>query len=102
MALKINPYFDQAIEYRGEAYLGLNRLNEAKEAYIELFQNDRTLADQLMAAMIDWVANRRDNANGLENAVVEQFAVWVEQRSELASFVHPINDADRFSWAVLR
>lgn len=102
VAIRINPYFDQAIEYRGEAYLGLNRLDEAKEAYIELFQNDRTLAEQLMAAMIVWVGDRRDDANGLESAVVEQFAVWVEQRSELASFVHPMNDAARFSWAELR
>ena len=63
VALDINPVFDQAIEYRAEAYLGLNRLGEAKEAYMELFQNDRALADQLMAAMIAWVALRRDPGN---------------------------------------
>lgn len=98
VSLDINPYFDEAIEYRGEAYLGLNRLDEAKEAYIELFQNDRVLADQLMAAMMAWVAARRDDADGLDTAVVEQFAEWVEQRNELASYVHP-NDAVRNRWA---
>ena len=102
VALGINPVFDQAIEYRAEAYLGLNRLGEAKEAYMELFQNDRALADQLMAAMIAWVALRRDDAEGLDTAVVEQFAEWLEQRNELASYVQPMNDADRNRWAESR
>ena len=102
VALDINPVFDEAIEYRGEAYLGLNRLGEAKEAYMDLFQNDRALADQLMAAMIAWVAARRDDAEGLDTAVVEQFAEWVEQRNELASYVHPLDDSARFGWAESR
>jgi len=80
-SLKINPYYDEAIEYRGEAYLGLNRIDEAKEAYMELFQNDRVLADQLMAAMLSWIAARRDDTGGLDAAVVEQFADWVDQRN---------------------
>lgn len=101
-SLKINPYYNEAIEYRGEAYLGLNRLDEAKQAYIELFQNDRVLADQLMAAMISWVAARRDNAEGLDTAVVEQFAEWVEHRNELASYVHPIDSNTRIRWAESR
>lgn len=102
VALDINAVFDQAIEYRGEAYLGLNRLGEAKEAYMDLFQNDRALADQLMAAMMAWVASRRDDADGLESAVVEQFAEWVEQRNQLASYVHPMDDGDRNRWVELR
>ena len=102
VALDINPVFDEAIEYRGEAYLGLNRLGEAKEAYMNLFQNDRSLAGQLMAAMIAWVASRRDDAEGLDTAVVEQFAAWVEQRNELSSYVHPMDGADRNRWAESR
>ena len=98
VALDINPVFDEAIEYRGEAYLGLNRLEEAKVAYMDLFQNNRDLADQLMAAMIDWVAARRDDAAGLNTAAVEQFAEWVEQRNELASYVHPLDDVARNRW----
>ena len=101
-SLDINPVFDEAIEYRGEAYLGLNRLGEAKEAYMDLFQHNRGLADQLMAAMMSWVAARRDDAEGLESAVVEQFAEWVQQRNDLASYVHPLYDADRNRWAESR
>ena len=98
-SLEINPYYDEAIEYRGQAYLGLNRLEEAKEAYVSLFQNDRYLADKLMTAMFSWVASRREDSNGLETAVVEQFAQWVEHRNELASYVHPMDSNAGKRWA---
>jgi len=98
VALDINPVFDEAIEYRGEAYLGLNRLNEAKEAYMELFKHNREFADQLMAAMNSWVAARRDDAGDLDTVVVEQFAEWVAQRNELASYVRPSDEAIRPRW----
>jgi len=101
-SLEINPFYDKAIEYRGEAYLGLNRLDEAKEAYMDLFQNDRVLADKLIAAMIAWVAARRDDAGGLDAAVIEQFAEWVDQRNTLASFIHPMDGATRDRWAESR
>ena len=98
VALDINPVFDEAIEYRGEAYLGLNRLDEAKDAYIDLFQNNRELADQLMSAMMSWITARRGDAGDLDTTVVEQFAEWVEQRNELTSYVHPSDDAVRRRW----
>jgi len=101
-SLDINPFYDEAIEYRGEAYLGLNRLDEAKEAYMELFQNNRVLADKLIAAMIAWVAARRDDAGGLDAALVDQFAEWVDQRNTLASYIQPMNDATRDRWAESR
>jgi len=101
-SLEINPFYDEAIEYRGEAYLGLNRLDEAKEAYMELFQNDRVLADQLITAMIAWVAARRDDAGGLDAVVVDQFAQWVAQRNTLASYIQPMDDATRDRWAESR
>jgi len=101
-SLDINPFYDEAIEYRGEAYLGLNRLDEAKEAYMELFQNNRVLADKLIAAMIAWVAARRDDAGGLDAAVVDQFAEWVDQRNTLASYIQPMDDATRDRWAESR
>ena len=36
-ALQLAPKFPDAIEYRGEAYLALNRLDDAKQAYLTLF-----------------------------------------------------------------
>lgn len=98
-ALAINPRYGDAIEYRGEAYLGLNRLDEAKEAYMDLFQSEPALADQLMAAMVAWVEERRDNAGELDAEVVQQFAEWVAQRNTLASFIYPMQGTAQDRWA---
>ena len=40
-ALALAPTSSEAIEYRAEAYLGLNRLDDAKQAYMHLFVHDR-------------------------------------------------------------
>lgn len=98
VSLRLNPSYGNAIEYRAEAYLGLNRIDEAKEAYMVLFQNEPALADQLLAAMVEWVTSRRDDAMGLDSADVEQFADWVQQRSELASYVRPPDSETSERW----
>lgn len=98
-SLKINPSYGDAIEYRGEAFLGLNRIDDAKEAYMVLFQNEPPLAKQLLTAMQEWVAARRDDAKGLDSTDVEHFADWIQQRNELASFVQTNNDEARERWA---
>jgi tetratricopeptide (TPR) repeat protein len=81
-ALRIFPTYGEAIEYRGEAYLGLNRIEDAKGAYMQLFQSKRPLADQLMAAMQKWVAQRR--AAGNAAAEVDALAQWIDERSNIA------------------
>ena len=58
-ALEIQPDYAEAIEYRAEAFLGLNRLDEVKEAYMQLFREDRERADELMSAMQQWVDQRQ-------------------------------------------
>lgn len=98
-SLRINPSYGEAIEYRGEAYLGLNRLDDAKQAYMDLFQSDVALADQLLVAMIAWVTSQRDNPAGMESDIVEQFAAWVDQRNELASYVRPTDRTAPERWA---
>ena len=41
-ALEIEPDYPEAIEYRAEAYLGLNRIDEAQNAYRVLSEQDAT------------------------------------------------------------
>ena len=82
-ALKIEPRWAPAIEYRGEAYLGLNRLDEAKAAYTTLFDGDRVRADILFDAMKQWVAEHRANANGVDTAQLDAFAKWVDARTTI-------------------
>jgi tetratricopeptide (TPR) repeat protein len=81
-ALRLNPSYAEAIEYRGEAYLGLNRLEDAKNAYMQLFRDARPLADQLMAAMQKWVSERR--AAGAPAAEVDALAQWIDERANIA------------------
>lgn len=84
-ALQIKPGFTPAIEYRAEAYLGLNRIEEAKADYITLFATDRKNADTLAAAMTKWVEDRRKNPGGVDPAVVDDLTKWLESRQEIAA-----------------
>ena len=83
-ALQLEPNYAEAIEYRAEAFLGLNRLDEAKDAYMQLFRDDRERADELMAAMQRWVDQRRADSRELDTATIEEFSVWVEKRLTVA------------------
>ena len=86
-ALTLAPSFSEAIEYRAEAYLGLNRLDDAKQAYMQLFVNDRTTSTVLMKAMKAWVAKRRAEPAGLDAATLTAFEAWVQERDALATSV---------------
>jgi len=83
-ALEINPSYPEAIEYRGEAYLGLNQIEEAKGAYMTLFRDSRPLADELMVAMHRWADARRQDTQGLSTTDVEAFAKWMDERAGIA------------------
>ena len=79
-ALALSPDYTPALEYRAEAYLGLNRLDEAKATYTDLFAGDRPRADALLIAMKSFVAARQADAAGLDPAQLDTFAKWVGQR----------------------
>lgn len=78
-AFKLKPGYPEAIEYRGEAYLGLGRLDDAKNAYLELFPKSRSLADTLLGAMKQWIAAQKSSA------AAGDLAKWVEERSKIAA-----------------
>ena len=79
-ALSLSPDYTPALEYRAEAYLGLNRIDDARKTYTELFSGDRPRADALLIAMKSFVAARRTDPAGLDAAQLDAFAKWVEQR----------------------
>lgn len=81
------PMSSQVIQYRAEAYLGLNRLDPAKQSYMHLFVHDRTASNVLMKAMKAWVEAHRVKPAGVAPAVIEAFDAWVRERDTLAMSV---------------
>ena len=93
-SLSIEAGFSPAIEYQAEAYLGLNKLDDVKEAYTMLFAGDRPRADALMVSMKSWITERRANANGLDPTQLDEFAKWVDQRQTIAGQTSALKTAD--------
>lgn len=83
-ALALQPNDPQALEYRGEAYLGLYRLDDARQAYMDLFVTDRAVANHFLGVMKRWIAARRGR-DGAHAAAVASLAKWVAERSEIAA-----------------
>jgi tetratricopeptide (TPR) repeat protein len=97
-ALELNPNYPDAIEYRGEAYLGLNKIDEAKAAYMTLFAQSRPLADQLMSAMRRWTDARRADAQGVPSEALDAFSKWVDERSGIAAQTASLAVGARTTW----
>lgn len=78
-ALKINPNTPHAIEYQGEAFLGLNRIDEARFNFLRLYALDQYEAAKLLQAMRAWVqANEAKPPAGID---VPALAAWVAEKS---------------------
>jgi hypothetical protein len=74
----------EAIEHRAEAYVAIDRLDEAKVAYMDLFNHDAALAAELMVSMQQWVNDHRTSAKGMRPADIESFSKWVQERDGIA------------------
>ncbi len=84
-ALSIQPGYAEAIEYRAEAYLGLNRIDEARQAYMALHNGgDATRAKMLADAMTKWLEQRRTDPAGVPAEAIDEFATWLTQRTEIS------------------
>jgi tetratricopeptide (TPR) repeat protein len=94
-ALHINPDYPHAIEYQGQAYLGLNRIEDARFNYLRLYAIAPALADKLLLAMQTWVDANRSNTSV---AGVEEFAAWVAQRERSPAASTPGAEGPASSW----
>ena len=78
-ALKINPDTPYAIEYQGEAYLALNRIDEARFNFLRLYAIDQYHAGKLLQAMQAWVeAHEEKPPAGID---VPALAAWIADRA---------------------
>ena len=84
-ALDLMPNYGEAIEYRAEAYLGLNRVDDTKNSYLMLYNGGaKELAKQLGDAMQKWVADRKADPGSVAATSIDDFAKWIGQRTEIA------------------
>jgi tetratricopeptide (TPR) repeat protein len=84
-ALRLKPDYGPAIEYQGEAFLGLNRVKEAKVNYLRLYAFAPPLADKLLAAMQKWLELRKVEPQGADPADVDAMASWVSEQASRQS-----------------
>jgi tetratricopeptide (TPR) repeat protein len=82
--LALKPDLLEAIAHRAEAYLAVDRLDEAKAAYMDLFNHARPLADQLMVSMQAWLQSHRVAANGMRASDIDSFGKWLQEREGIA------------------
>lgn len=91
-ALHIKPDNPYAIEYQGEAFLGLNRVDAAKFNYLRLYALDRTQARKLLRAMRAWAeANAAAAPAGVDVAALKS---WIADRERS----HDADKAASSSW----
>lgn len=83
-ALAIKPDLLEAVEHRAEAYVAIDRLDDAKSAYMDLFNHARPLADDLMAAMQRWLTSHRTDASGMRASDIDSFDKWLQEREGIA------------------
>jgi tetratricopeptide (TPR) repeat protein len=79
-ALTLKPDYGEALEDLGEAYLGLDRIADAQEAYGRLQEIDRKLAKRLLSAARAWIALRQVEPAGVKVDELEEFERWVDER----------------------
>jgi len=82
-ALALRPGYPDALEYRGEAFLGLNRIADAKQAYLDCSPGNRQLADKLLMAMRGWLDVQKTSASA-DTTAVGEFDKWIQERSAIA------------------
>jgi tetratricopeptide (TPR) repeat protein len=80
-ALALNAKYPEALEYRAEAYLALNRLDDAKSGYLALVAASPAQATVLLASMRAWIDERRKSPAGVATTDLDAFEIWVRERT---------------------
>jgi tetratricopeptide (TPR) repeat protein len=78
--LALKPDLLDAVEGRAEAFLAVDRLDDVRIAYMDLFNHAPDLAARLMTAMQKWLADRQTDPRGMRAADIDAFGKWVAER----------------------
>ncbi len=82
--LALQPGYPEALEYRGEAFLAMNRVPDAQQAYLDLYASNRGLADRLLTAMKTWIDAQRTAGVGADTTAANDLEKWVQERAQIA------------------
>ncbi len=94
-ALGLVPEYAEAVEYRAEAFLSLNRVEEAQQAYEWLFLRDPKQAAALLLAFKGWVAAPPTGIDAEKVAGVQQ---WVERKGAAAQEMSGSKEHGKAEW----
>ena len=83
-ALRLSPGYAEALEYRGHAFLGLDRIDDAKQAYLDVFARNRALSAKLLGSIRSWSVSKRQSADADAKAL-DGIDAWVVERDKLAT-----------------
>ena len=83
-ALSLKPGYPDALEYRGEAFLALNRIPDAQQTYLDLYAGNRALAGKLLTAMKGWVAGQRAHPADDKAVTLDELDKWIQERAQIA------------------
>jgi tetratricopeptide (TPR) repeat protein len=83
-ALALKPDLMEAIEHRAEAYLAVDRIDDVRSPYMDLYNHEPALAAQLMAAMQRWLSDHQADPRGMRSSDITAFAKWLSERDGIA------------------
>ncbi|MGD0490621.1 MAG: tetratricopeptide repeat protein [Steroidobacteraceae bacterium] len=83
-ALALKPDVMEAIEHRAEAYLAVDRIDDVRAPYMDLYNHDPVLAAQLMTAMQKWLSDHQAAAGGMRPSDIAAFGKWLSERDGIA------------------
>jgi tetratricopeptide (TPR) repeat protein len=82
--LRLKPELMEAIEHRAEAYLVVDRLEDVRAAYMDMYNHAPDLASQLMTAMQKWLAAHQADPVGMRAGDIDAFGKWLNERAGIA------------------
>jgi tetratricopeptide (TPR) repeat protein len=82
-ALALSPQLGVALENRGEALIGLNRVADAKQQYLDLYPSHAHMASLLLTTMKQWSQEQRASGN-TDTATVDELDQWIRDREQIA------------------
>jgi tetratricopeptide (TPR) repeat protein len=81
LALSMAPADGEALACLAEAYMAMGQLEDAKAAYFELDEIDRTRSDQLLKSMQVWLDRQIRGPSEIPPSILEFFAEWLDEQA---------------------